>query len=440
MNSAYLPSYRTLPGMPTHGAKPASLFSQGGIAACLLGVASGIPVQAIGRLYIGELLLMAIAPVVVLLLLGLSDQYGKTARTILVAMAISWAGYVISDIIRGTPSHDYLRGWSRWIAMGASFATLAWLGSKNIGYLTSFLFGLAIGTCLSPFVMGGAFGIKLYWKFYAGFPICIMALLVTSRMRPWISCATLLGLAVLSVALDFRSLALLCILASGISWLAMRRVASQRRTQRPISKTSMIAAAAAIFVIIALAISFIQLLGERYGYADRFKRSNATRMISATVTWAAIKESPFIGYGSWPRDAELARLRDQLVSKAKGSAAFRMESQDDLIIAHSQILQGWLEGGLLGLCFFAWLGWQLVRQLTWQALVSPFLTLTPLIVFMQLNCAWHLVFSPFSGSQRVYIPATCVLICYVAMKSRELKQSYSQNAFVFATPRFAGAT
>jgi len=407
-------------------APTAPLFSQAGIAVCLLGVASGIPIQTVGRLFLGEVFLMGIAPVVVLLLLGVSGRFGKTARTILVTMALGWLGYVVSDLVRGTPSSDYMRGWSRWIAMGASFSTLAWLGSKNIGYLASFLVGLSIGYCLTPFVMGGAgaIGVKIYWKFYAGVPAIILSLIVARRFGAWVSIGTLLSLAVASIVFDSRTHALMCLLAAAVTFLAARRLGAGRLP----SKTSMFAAATFMLLIIALAVYFVIAMGERYGYAQRFRNSNSTRLASATVAWSAIRESPAIGYGSWPRDSELARERDRLVAKARGSA-YRSASQDELIIAHSQILQGWLEGGVLGLVFFVLLAGYLGAHLAWLGLVSPYMSLTPLIAFLQLECAWHLFFSPFSGTQRLAIPISCVFICYIGAKIHEQK----------AAQRFAGA-
>src|SRR5690606_1589977 len=110
------------------------------------------------------------------------------------------------------------------------------------------------------------------------------------------------------------------------------------------------------------------------------------------------------------------------VAKAKGVPTFRMASQDNLIIAHSQILQGWLEGGLLGLTFFVTLGWQLGKQLLWQTFRSPHSPLLSVIVFIQLHCAWHLLFSPFSGAQRVFIPAACVFICYLAQQVGQIEE------------------
>ena len=398
------------------------LFSQAGMAMVALGIASGIPIQGLGKLFVGEVALVAIAPVIVLLLFGLSNEFGRMARIILITMIISWLGYVLSDFLRDTPSSDYLRGWARWISMGASFATLAWIGSKRIAYLAAFLVGLSIGSCVAPFITFGFVGVIPFWKFYGGVPICILALVVASAFRPMVSVLTLVGLAGISIALDTRSVALLCMLAAGVTWLAARRTAKNRLPLGPISKSSIIAASIGVALLALFSVFAIQQLGERYGYAERFRKSDSTRLISATVTWSAIKRSPLVGYGSWPRDAELARLRDRLVSKAKGVPAYRMASQDNLIIAHSQILQGWLEGGILGITFFVVFGWQLAKQLIWQTLRGPLLPLTTVIVFLQLHSAWHLVFSPFSGAQRVYIPAACVFICYLAQRSLQLEE------------------
>ena len=387
----------------------------------ILGIASGIPIQGLGRVFIGELLLMVIAPAIVLLLLGLNDAYGKMAKTLLVAIVISWVGYLISDIVRGTPSGDYLRGWSRWIAMGSSFASLAWICSKNIGLMASFLVGLSIGSCITPFIVFGSVGIIPFWKFYASIPICILALILTCSFRPIVSILALGGLAMVSLALDTRSVALLCVITAVVTWLSARRTVKGRLPTSKISKGSIIATGIVVIILMVVAAFAIQRIGERYGYAERFQRSDDTRLINAKITWMAISKSPFIGYGSWPRDPEIARERDKLVAKAKGMPTFRMASQDHLIISHSQILQGWLEGGLLGLTFFVTLGWQLGKQLLWQTFRSPHNALTSIIVFIQLHCAWHLVFSPFSGAQRVYIPAACVFICYLAQQVGQIE-------------------
>jgi len=438
MSVAVLSNPRYASSASPDGGRIAPLFSHAGIAIFLLGVASGTPVQTVGRLFVGELALMAIAPVVAILLFGLHNQYGKTARLLLIAMIVSWLGYLVSDIIRGTASIDYMRGWSRWIAMGASFATLAWLGSKNIGYMSSFLIGLSVGNCLSPFAMGFNPGLILYWKFYAGVPVVIVALVMASRFRPWVSVVALLALAMLSLSLDTRSAALLCMITAGVTLLAARRSSQDRLPLAPVGKGSIIAAAVLIAGLMVAAVYAVQHFGARYGYTDRYQKSNSTRLADAIVAWSAISDSPMIGYGSWPRHAELARERDRLVEKYKGAPAFRGPSQEDLIISHSQILQGWVEGGLLGLIFFALLAWQLGRQLLWQTISTPLTPLTPLIVFVQLNCAWHLVFSPFSGSQRLYIPAAGVFICYVAEQASQLKQIRKALAApVFGQQRWA---
>jgi hypothetical protein len=402
--------------------KLSAYFTQAGLAVMALGIASNIPMQMMGRIFVGELVLIACAPIIVLLLFGLTNEYGRTARIILIALIVSWLGYLASDVVRHTPPSDYLRGWSKWIAMGASFATLAWLGSKNINLLISFIIGLAIGGCLTPFITGGFFGIKYYWKFHAGIPICILALIVTSSFRSSTTIITLLAVAGLSITLDSRSVALLCLATAVATWLAARRNNRRGRpqkAQKAMSKSSMIISSAFAVLVMIAGIFLIQRLGERYGYAERFERSNSARMASVVVAWSAIRDSPLIGHGSWPRDAELARERDRLISKAKGSHTYRSAAQDDLIIAHSQITQGWLEGGVLGLAFFVTLGWYLARQTLWLTFFAPIVPMASLIIFIQIHCAGHLVFSPFSGTQRVYIPVACAFICYVAQRRSE---------------------
>lgn len=398
-----------------------SVFTPIGISVMGLGVASGIPLQSMGKIYLGEALLIASAPIIALLLFGLSTEYGRTARVLLIAMIVSWIGYLISDIVRDTPASDYLRGWSKWVAMSASFASLAWIGSRSMNLIIAFVVGLSIGSCLAPFLVGGFMGLKVYWKFHAAIPVCILALIATNSFRPWVTIATLLGLTGASLALDTRFAALLCLATACAVWLGARRNAKRSVSQyKPMSKGSIIAAAMLVAVGMAASLLIVQRVGERYGYAERFQRSNGIRLANLSVAWSAIKTSPFIGYGSWPRDSELARERDKLVAKAKGTPVYRAASQDDLIVSHSQITQGWLEGGVLGVTFFVVLGWYLMRQLLWLTFASPAIPMAAAVIFIQAHCAWHLFFSPFSGTQRVYIPAACTFICFIAQRRSEL--------------------
>jgi len=226
--------------------------------------------------------------------------------------------------------------------------------------------------------------------------------------------------------------ALLCIITAAVTWLASRRSKQRDFLLKPVSRASIIGICFfMVFLMLASAVG-IKTFGEKYGLAKRFQHSDDTRLASAMVTISAIRQSPLIGYGSWPRDAEFAAQRDRLVSKAKGTKTHRMASQDDLIIAHSQVLQGWLEGGILGLTFFLVLGWQLGKQLLWQSLRGPRFGMTAAIVFVQLHCAWHIVFSPFSGAQRVFIPTACVFVCFVAQQMSQLKTFRRTAAFGYA--------
>jgi hypothetical protein len=289
--------------------------------------------------------------------------------------------------------------------------------------------GLAIGGWLTPFLYGGFVGPAYFWKFHASVPACLLALVVAKHFKPWFAIGAMGFLAIVSAVLDTRSIALLCLITAGITALATMRTSRLRRAVAPISKTSIVVAGLLLLSVALGAVFFVKYFGDRYGYSKRGANSDATRLANAQVAFSAIKASPIIGYGSWPRNPELARQRDKLVAKAKGIPVNRMASQEDLIISHSQILQGWVEGGVLGFIFFVVLGWLIGKTLFWQTLIGPYSPLTPLLTFVLLECMWSLFLSPFSGGQRVYIPAACVFMCYVVEKRRQTHAGSSYLAW-----------
>lgn len=387
------------------------MYDMGGIGMLILGVLTAIPVSFVGRLYIGEVLLGLVGPVAIPLVVTMPGRYGKLARTLLIAMIISWIGYIGSDLYRGTPGFDYLRGWFRWVALISSYATLAWLGSKNVRYAVFFLIGWCLGTAFYPLFLANL-PIRVWWKFYAGFPTILILAYFAGKFGPTIAAATMGAVGALSILLDSRSMMMTCLVTAGLSLIAGRRKPDARRSERRLSKSSVVVAVLAIGVCGAASLFIVEQIGIRYGYADRFERSNVRRWTNVEIAYEILKQSPLIGYGSWARDPEVARIRDKIVAKQVGKVT-RSEAQDDLIIVHSQILQAWVEGGLIGLAFFVIYGWHLAEKGMRLAAVLPYEPLTPLIIFVLITAAWHFFASPFSGTSRVIISVACVLMCYL---------------------------
>ena len=397
------------------------LTSLGGMAMVFIGLLAATPVNFVGRVYIGESLLGLAAPATIPLVLSLPGNYGRLAKMFLIAMVISWLGYIGSDLYRGTPTNDYLRGWFRWVALLSSYSTLVWLGAKNVRLVVFFTLGWCLGSALYPIAAGGGMGVYAWWKFYAGFPACVIAAYFLGKMGPWIAGPAMLVMGGLSIVLDSRAIMMTCFVVSGLTLLAGRRAAiSVRRGTREdqnLSKSKTVVALITLVICGAASMFVVQKIGERFGYAERFERSNVKRWTNIEIAYSILKESPIIGYGSWARDPEVARIRDKVLESQLKSHIYRSESQDELVIVHSQLLQSWVEGGLIGLVFFVVYGWNLAEKGLKLAAVCRYEPLTPLIIFILVTAAWHFFASPFSGPVRVVIIVACVLMCYLAEES-----------------------
>ncbi len=395
------------------------------IAVMGLGIATSIPMQGIGKLYVGEVLMAAIALYAWFQLLSAPPKYRQLAYRFQVMFVLSLLGYVVSDIYRGIPAADYVRGWSRWGVMISNFVCLCWLASKSWGHLWQFAVGWQVGHALLPFIQGFAgqnFG--YLWKFYFAFPLLVLMLFLLRKRSPKTLTAALIGFGVLSVALDFRSIALVCWLTAAITFLSDRRL-----TQRTwnLKKSTMIKAVASLLLVAMVAVWAVQSLGAKYGYTERFYRSNMKRITFAKVTIEGIRQSPMIGYGSWAKNAELRKIRDRLIKKSGQDKVFREAHDKDLVIAHSQLLQGWLEGGILGVLFFVFFGYQLLRKSIYLIAERPYAMYMPMVILFCINASWHLVFSPFKGTQRIFIAIAAVAICYLGQEiatARQAKQFY----------------
>jgi O-antigen ligase len=86
---------------------------------------------------------------------------------------------------------------------------------------------------------------------------------------------------------------------------------------------------------------------------------------------------------------------------------------------HSQILQAWVEGGILGVSFFLVFGFQLLKTLPAQLLSRRTDLLTPTLLFYQLYALWSLFMSPFAATTRLLIAlgATALLLTYLDVPS-----------------------
>src|SRR5262249_18939890 len=197
------------------------------------------------------------------------------------------------------------------------------------------------------------------------------------------------------------------ILLAALLWL-------RGRTRRP---ALVLNAVLAIAVIGMVSVMMVESLASNY---ERGRRgaSDVGRSVGLMFGTEAILNSPFIGYGSWAVSKELTELATGVLkSEAAGNTdAYNPKSGSAGV--HSELLQSWVEGGVLGAWFFLVLGYQLLKWFPELAFRRPRDLLTPILLLYTLSAAWHLFFSPFALGARLFAALAGASLVLVAFEKR----------------------
>lgn len=384
------------------------LLSTRATLAFAVGLTNPFVLRLVGLMPVSEVILLA-AGGGFLLHTILTHQWNEPLtderpfRWLMACQAVALFGYVISDAWRGSTPPDIMRGWARMVFLAFDVVCLTVLFAEA----RTFVF-YQMGVALSGFhvlVHGALFGDE--WKFGYGVPCTVLGLLVIPMLGPAFSAVGILALAALHWAMDFRSMALICVLLAALQTLAVL----PRGFRRWAVPLGLVAA-------LGLVALKSQLVGEG---SERSKRSDAERTAMLSAASEAFYGNPIIGQGSWfSRSKVMDRFMEIRAENAReaGVGGFGDDDGETMAI-HSQILVSLAEGGLLGGCFFMAYGVLLVWALGYCALRRPWTRLTAVILFILLSGLLNLLFTPFSGAARVDIAATVAVLLMLWRERRE---------------------
>ncbi len=372
-------------------------------AAFLIGLLTQTSVNVIGNMPLAEFVVLAIMAVLVArgaIERRLPTEFFRMPLfwIFIVAQIIAFAAYVATDLYRGSSANDMIRGWSRMIFLGVDVIAITWLFGVQASCFVWSQVGLALGGVLAMVLDGAQF--DAYWKFGFGGPVTIAVFLISPRFGRIIGIGLIAALATLHLALDFRSMGGVCLLAAML--LCVQAIPRQMR---------------ALILVPAIlggtALTF-WLNSRQQGDDDgRGSRSNVERTAMLVAASEAVFESPFIGQGSWFSNSPVMENFQLLRSEGArlaGVHGYAVETEETNIAIHSQLLVSIAEGGIFGGTFFILFGAMLVWSLWYCTVRRASDAKTPLCIFFLLNATWNLFFSPFSGAHRIGIAAGCGLI------------------------------
>lgn len=375
------------------------------ILSLLCGGAGPIRLEAVGNLYLAELLLLP------LLIITLVIKGGSTIPRLgmfwvfLIAGVASLVGYMISDLVVGTEPSQYLRGWGRVILLIVNCVALIALVSHGIRYLWCFVLGWGLVGIVYLLSTGVPLNVwKLGYGEYAG----MVVVSVCSIFPRAFASFGMLTFGVINLLLDYRNLGAVSVIVAAAMWAAS---SSEQGQVRLVYRYIKLAITASVPVIIVSAILAVTL--DEFG--ERRNISNVGRTASIVVSLKAIADSPIIGYGSWTQNEEYARLLRKEYRERLGAGNVNRMNYDSTFRAHSQILQSWIEGGVLGATFFIAYGFFLIKAGYRLIFSVPVNNYFPLLSYFILLGAWNLLASPFGGDQRLLVAVVAACIAAVML-------------------------
>ena len=367
-------------------------------------------------------------------------------------IALWLLGQIITDLVRGTPFADYSRGWSKIVFFSLQFAVLWLLLSRSPRLVAVYGLGLGVAYVLRAYTLSGAEA-EYPWKFGLGAGIAMIGAsggdLLSRRGRALVLAPVALVAAAGLLALyhDARSTFGIAALCAGYVFV-LARVFSKDQRKEPMNpaRFAMLAFLGVVFCHLAiLGYSTLALNGD-LGEAAKRKYEDQARgdiniiqagRVESLVSTVAIADSPVLGHGSWARNVGYVRLLAKKRAELGIPDVSGSEGYSDLIPSHSHILGAWVEAGIAGAIFWAW-----VLILCAGALYRVhFLPATAhaTIVFSAFTLLWDVMFSPFGADQRFIRAFQIALMLQtftrgrVAARLRELhRRGHTRGSLIMA--------
>jgi O-antigen ligase len=404
--------------------------------AFLVPASFAIQFNVVGVLFVSDVLVMALLPIALSRVTFLFRN--RISRRFLLLALLWLAAQIVTDLYLSTDFNDYARGWSRIGLMLATFLLLATVIDGQVHRFGLFMAGYLSASCLRILLLPVAYFKNDYWKFDLAIPITLMLIYWASgqrRRRGTVSLLTVISALVLvDFLLGYRSLAGITMLTGLL--VGMRRPTRRREAQRRgLPRSPSFGRVVGVGLVISVAgVAILSLYGAAansglLGANERAKfgvQSQGQYGVivggrpEIVVAALVIRDSPLLGHGSWAKNPEAeGQIARALAELGYGPQVLQSAGGDDVNISHSHLLGAWVEAGVLGALFWAWMLVQCLWILASRRLLNA--RLQPLAVFVTLTLTWDILFSPFGAERRLIVPFY-VLIWLSALRSRPLQR------------------
>jgi hypothetical protein len=379
------------------------------ILCTLAGFLSGFTISVVGQLPLGELILLVVFPWAIYRAIvhrgwPSALQQLRWYKLLFLLLGFMARGYVISDLYRGSPTHNLARGWARVAFFAIDFVSIAYLINASWNRLYLFSLGLYIGGTANALVYGALWG--EWWKFGFGYSVTAISLFLLVGRSTAVQAIGAIALGILSMALGARSLGGICLFTAVL--FCLRYVHGVYRFL-------------SIFLASAVLGGMFLVVHNVFLETQEHSGSNIERQSMIETAAESFITSPLIGQGSWfTATKAINKLEGHMAEK---DPTFQGYTEDDIqrLSIHSQLLVALAEAGIFGGLFFIAMGLLLLRTL--HTLVNHIMPHRLFLFFIVISSLWNLFMSPFSGMARIEITlGICACLLAVLQQQGELPE------------------
>jgi len=372
------------------------------VALFVFGAAGAYTVDIVGALPVSELLVFPMLPV--LLLARGKRAFSREYLWFYVSTGAWFLGTLIADAYNGVGAFNRAKGMARVVFFILDFMALAIILNNKTRRMIIFAVSIAglmaIGSWRFMPVT------EIVWKFGFAESVAIVALLVSSyyyaRRRYWVCLLISLVLCGLSLLFGFRS-QLGVVLVSAVFILPL-----SKQAPNGLSGTRSKQDKFRILVLLALAAGAAYLANAVVKYAAEsgfFDESTQAKFVTQAsgdygvlfggrpetlVAIQAIRDSPFVGHGSFPYGEKYVELKQDIM----------------------------YEGGIFGGICWIYILILAVRGILRLNTLRPHLA--PLYCYLLVAFLWDILYSPFGSINRI-LAAFYILVSYHILKTPETR-------------------
>lgn len=405
-------------------------------AVCFLApISLALPIDVGSRVFAAEILLPILAAFV---FLKSKRWEGQRQLTVIVQLGLVYLfAQISSDIWNGSSYEQYSRGWARIFLFIVNLLSIYIIVGNRRSNLILFALGFAAGRIWITFsVMEGD---AIPWKIGFAKPVALI-FIVTCLVFPLIHNRNkillpimLLILGMYDIVMDFRSHGFVLV---GVASLLVASIFLHQRFKRRhiVGRHPIIGVAAAGLLAASLAFQFY-MYAAKSGWLSEAATNKFETQVEQTdapillagrseilVYFEVIFNSIILGHGSWPEDKYYA---DKLAAERYelGLSNSPIQTRDNAIPLHSHFFGSWIEAGIFGGLFWAYIllliSKSLIRSTVGRSHMRPLYFYAALLLF------WDVFFSPFSGFRRL---ETAFLVVAV-LRSLLQRQPFARGKF-----------